>query len=129
MCVFCALNKDFILLESKYSVLLANYFPLGDLSLLATPRRHVYSITDLSIEELADIMQIIALTINNIKAAINPEGINIFINEGEIAGQTIPHLHFHIVVRNTNDNLENFKRNGEKKAITKEDLVLIKTIF
>ncbi|MFA5131394.1 MAG: HIT domain-containing protein [Patescibacteria group bacterium] len=129
MCVFCNLNKDLILLESKYTVLLANYFPLSDFNLLAIPKRHVYSITDLSIEESADIMQVMALAVNNIKTAIKPEGVNMFINEGKIAGQTIPHLHFHIVVRNTNDNLENFKRNGEKKAITKEDLVLIKTIF
>jgi len=129
VCVFCNLNKDLILLESKYTVLLANYFPLSDFNLLAIPKRHVYSITDLSIEESADIMQVMALAVNNIKTAIKPEGVNMFINEGKIAGQTIPHLHFHIVVRNTNDNLENFKRNGEKKAITKEDLVLIKTIF
>ena len=129
MCVFCNLNQDVILLESKYSILFANYFPLGDFSLLAIPKRHVYSITGLSIEESADIMQIMTLAVNNIKAVIKPEGINIFLNEGEIAGQTIPHLHFHIVARNNGDNLENFKRNGEKRAITKEELILIKNLF
>ncbi|MBN2884719.1 HIT domain-containing protein [Patescibacteria group bacterium] len=123
------MNKDLILLESKYSVLLANYFPLSDFNMMVIPKRHVYSITDLSVEESTDIMGIITMAVNNIKTLVKPEGINVFLNEGEIAGQTVPHLHFHIVARNSNDVLENFKRNGEKDLITTDQLKLIKSLF
>lgn len=128
-CVFCQLNKDLILLETSHSILVANYFPLGSLSLLAIPKRHIQSITDLSTKETIDLMGIITLATRKIKTKAKPEGINIFTNEGEIAGQTIPHLHFHIVARNNDDGLENFKRKGEKKTITPEELKLIKGYF
>ena len=129
MCVFCNIDKNLVLLESKYSIVLANYFPLGKYSLLATPKNHLYSITDLTIEESNDLMQIIALAVNNIKSAIKLEGVNVFLNEGEIAGQTVPHLHFHIVARTKNDGLENFKRKKKKIAISKKDLEILKNLF
>ena len=129
MCILCEIDPKLVLLESANSVLLANYFPLSDCSLMVIPKRHVYSITELSGGEASDFMQMIVMATNKIKANLNPEGINIFLNEGEIAGQTVPHLHFHIVARSENDGLENFKRNGDKKIITEEALNKIKNCF
>jgi len=127
--VLCGINKELILLTSDHSVVLANCFPIGDFSLLVVPKRHVYSITDLTAEELSDMAQTIALATNNIKANLNPEGANIFLNEGEIAGQTIPHLHFHIVPRTNGDGLENFKRNGEKIRLSADKLESVRSMF
>lgn len=129
MCIFCKVDKNLVLLESKHSTVLANYFPLGKYSLLAIPKSHKDSITQLTAEELSDLIEIIALAVNNIKSVVNPEGIIVFLNKGEIAGQTIPHLHFHIVARENSDGLENFKRNGEKEAISEEDLRTLKNLF
>lgn len=129
MCIFCLINPDLILLESENSVLIANYYPIGGLSLLAVPKAHVSSITELSSEALKDLMDLIALAANIIKEKTNPEGLNIFLNEGVIAGQSLSHLHFHIVARSKNDGIKNFERSGPRKIITKEDLVIIKRLF
>lgn len=128
-CIFCGTNHELTLLTSDHSVVLANCFPIGDFSLLVVPKRHVHSITDLTAEELSDMIQTIALATNNIKASLKPEGVNTFFNEGEIAGQTIPHLHLHIVPRNSGDGLENFKRNGEKIRLSADKLKSVRSMF
>lgn len=129
MCEFCNINKKLILLESEHSLVLANYFPMSKGNLLVIPKRHIYSITELSEEEATDIIKVVSLATNNLKAGFKLDGVSIFINEGEIAGQTIPHLHFHIVARTFGDGLKNFERNGDKAAISNEELELIKDLF
>lgn len=131
MCVFCEkeINRDLILIETDYSLLIANKFPLGNSNLMAIPKRHVESITELDSNEIKDIMDLIVFATSKIESSFKPEGFNIFINQGLIAGQTISHLHIHIVPRSEKDGLENFKRNGEKKEITEKELEELKRIF
>jgi len=129
-CKFCgSLDTSLVILTTPLSQVIANYFPMGALSLLAIPRRHVESITELTFEESADLMQITAIVVNNIKLKLNPEGVNIFLNEGAVAGQSIKHLHFHIVARNTGDGLKNFHCEHPREAITWEQIEKIKEIF
>lgn len=129
MCVFCEPEKELILFESKYCVLLANAFPLGRMALLVIPKRHICSMIELNQEEITEMMSLVLLADANMKKKICPEGVNLFLNEGEIAGQTVPHLHFHIVARIENDGLENFKRLGERKVITDKQLAEAKALF
>jgi diadenosine tetraphosphate (Ap4A) HIT family hydrolase len=130
MCIFCEVDKNLIARESVWCYLIANFFPLGNLiSLLAIPKRHITSIADLTIDEMSDLMQLVADATKKIKEGINPEGINIFINEGKVASQTVSHLHVHIVARKENDGLENFKCTKERHQITKEQLEFVKEIF
>lgn len=129
MCKFCQRNEALVILETKLSVIIANYFPLGKISLLAIPKRHVASLTELSPEELHDLIDLVALASNKIKAVAEPEGLNIFLNEGKIAGQSIEHLHFHIVARYLDDGLENFRRNGDRIPISREELHALKELF
>jgi len=129
-CKFCgSLDTSLIILITPLSYVIANYYPMGALSLLAIPRRHVESITELTFEESADLMEITALAVNNIKLKLKPEGVNIFLNEGKIAGQSIEHLHFHIVARNTGDGLENFRCNNKRQAITITQIDAIRELF
>lgn len=130
-CKFCGdLDTTLIIDQSTFSLIIANYYPMGIMSLLAIPKRHIASITEMTIEENADIMQLIVKTVTRIKEKLNPEGINVFLNEGAIAGQSISHVHFHIVARKTDDGLENFHRKeGPKKAISIIELNKLKTLL
>jgi len=129
-CKFCgSLNTSLVILTTPLSQIIADYYPMGTLSLIAIPRRHVKSITELTFEESADLMQIIPIVIANLKEKLNPEGINLFLNEGLVAGQSIDHLHFHIVVRNTGDGLENFRSDTVRQVITMEQIDKIKALF
>lgn len=129
-CKLCgALDTSLIMLITPLSYVIANHFPMGKLSLMAIPRRHVKSITELTFEESADLMQITAIVINNLKVKMNPEGFNVFLNEGKIAGQSINHLHFHIIARGANDGLENFRHTKKCKAITMQEIDAIRELF
>jgi len=131
-CKFCNGEVDtaLVILESPLSRVVANYFPMGKMSLLAIPRRHITSITQMEPEEMQDLMHLIAMTVNKIKEKLSPEGFNIFLNEGVVAGQTVDHVHFHVVVRSKDDGLKNFCRIDEnKKPITIVELDNIKELF
>jgi histidine triad (HIT) family protein len=129
-CIFCEPNKDLILLDWSDCLLLANYFPLGNkTSFLVVPKKHVVSITDLPISESTNVMLLVKIAAGRVKNYFKTEGMNIFINDGIIAGQTVPHLHVHIVAREVNDGLENFKRIREKIPIRNDQLTVAKSLF
>lgn len=70
---------------------------------LVCPRRIMEKFEELTIEELNALFSLVA----NVKVALTKEfgatGFNIAWNEGSVAGQTVPHLHIHIVPRGPND--------------------------
>jgi diadenosine tetraphosphate (Ap4A) HIT family hydrolase len=129
MCVFCEINKDLLLEETEYSRLLINYFPLGRLALLVIPKRHVHLITDLSAEELTDLILLYQSAIRTINGAIGSPALLGWFNQGEKAGQTIPHFHLHIAIYEDGGNLKKMERIGEKIPISDNVLQSIKRLF
>ena len=62
--------------------------------------RHVYSITEPSDDELLDLMKMVQQSVQCLKEAFLPEGFNIGLNIGKVAGAGIEeHLHFHVIPR------------------------------
>jgi len=131
MCVFCKdeINTGLVVTESKFSRIMANYFPMGIMSLMVMPKRHFSSLAEISPDELHDLTEMLAHATDKIRRKVKPAGLIILMNEGEIARQTVPHLHFHVIARGANDGLENMKRTVQKMPITSRQLMEIKTIF
>lgn len=129
MCIFCKTNGDLVVKESRNSLILINCFPMGKMSLVAIPKRHVKSISELREDERNDFFELITSAQIRLKLMLEPEGINTFINEGEVAGQNVDHLHCHIILRGKNDGLKNFIRIKEKKIITPTEVQKIKKLF
>ncbi|HXX81274.1 MAG TPA: HIT domain-containing protein [Thermodesulfovibrionales bacterium] len=105
-CIFCEEpkeNKDrdnLILSRSTLGFIIMNLFPYNNGHLMVVPYRHVYSITALSGDELIDLMKMVQQSVNCLKEAFRPEGFNIGLNIGKVAGAGIEeHLHFHIIPR------------------------------
>jgi superfamily II DNA or RNA helicase/diadenosine tetraphosphate (Ap4A) HIT family hydrolase len=102
-CPFCAPAPDRIFFESELVLGLWDAFPVSTGHALLIPRRHVASWFDASAEERR------ALTdgVDTARAAIlrhhRPGGFNIGINVGAAAGQTVFHLHVHIIPRYEGD--------------------------
>lgn len=71
--------------------------------ILVCPHRNVKTMAELTNEELQDLFSLVA----DMKTALTKEfgstGFNTAWNEGSVAGQTVPHLHIHIVPRSPND--------------------------
>ncbi|MEA2114495.1 MAG: HIT domain-containing protein [Thermodesulfobacteriota bacterium] len=94
-------DPEFLLLyRDPLTVILLNRFPYANGHLLIAPRRHVGDITDLSQQENQAIMTMLQQSCTILRHHLQPDGFNIGLNVGTIAGAGIAdHLHFHIVPR------------------------------
>ena len=100
-CIFC--NPTNILINGEYSYSRLDGYPVSDGHCLIIPKRHVKTIWELTDEELKDLYTVLKQTDDWIFEWYHPDGINIGINEGEAAGQTVEHLHIHIIPRYEGD--------------------------
>jgi ATP adenylyltransferase len=106
-CVFCKAvnNHDKLTLYSSERIMVVmNKFPYTNGHLLVAPLRHISSLDQLTHDEMVDMMAGIRQSVGILKEAMSPEGFNIGLNLGKVAGAGIEeHLHFHIVPRWTGD--------------------------
>lgn len=104
-CLFCDReNQKFKLIaENDFCVARWDEFPVSRGHALVIPKNHLLSFFDLKGEEILKIFSLMRETKNVIQAQYNPDGFNIGINDGEVAGRTVHHLHIHIIPRYRGD--------------------------
>ena len=91
---------NFILHRSELAFLVLNKYPYNNGHLMAVPYRHVDALEDLTAEEMADMMALATLGIRALRRSAHPEGFNIGINIGKVAGAgVLDHVHTHVVPR------------------------------
>lgn len=78
-------------------------FPVSNGHCEIFSKKHTKSIFDLKKEEIGELFELIQKTKTYLDEEYRPDSYNIGINEGEEAGQTIPHLHIHIIPRYKGD--------------------------
>ena len=103
--VSSAEDRDNLLLKrgSQCGVIM-NRYPYNNGHLLIFPYRHVAEISDLTADERAETMDLLDTSIAVLKAAIRPQGFNIGINLGLVAGAGLEeHVHMHVVPRWSGD--------------------------
>jgi len=105
-CVFCDIlkeekdKKNYILLRRQYSYVVLNIYPYNNGHLLIVPNRHVKSLNKLRAEEKEEIFNLMDYCVSLLDGAMSPQGYNIGINLGRVAGAGFPgHLHVHVVPR------------------------------
>ncbi len=102
-CVFCnALgdNDELTLYKGETTFVVMNKFPYANGHLLVLPTRHVQDLTQLSRDEMGDLLLTVEKSREILGRAMNPDGYNVGLNLGKIAGAGVgEHLHFHIVPR------------------------------
>jgi len=90
--------------ESAHSICLLNIFPYNNGHLMVAPKKHVKDLDELDSEQLLALVQDLLEAKKLLSKVLKPEGFNIGINSGTVAGAGIPgHLHIHIVPRWTGD--------------------------
>ena len=102
-CPFCSLPQDRIISENESTVTIRDGYPVSEGHTLIIPKRHVESLFDCNPDEKADILQALEEAKVALDREFAPDAYNIGINDGESAGQTIPHLHIHLIPRYTGD--------------------------
>ncbi len=108
-CLFCNAPEDsdeerFILKRGKHSFIMLNLFPYNPGHLMVAPYRHVAHFYDLNQEEITEIGEFVKLCEKALSKEAQPEGFNIGINIGRVAGAGFDgHIHVHIVPRWSGD--------------------------
>ncbi|BEP27855.1 HIT family protein [Helicovermis profundi] len=105
-CIFCSnLNK---IKETNLSYAIYDKFPVNKGHILIIPKRHISSFFELQKEEKDDLFELLDEMKLLLDKAFKPDAYNIGINDGIVAGQSIMHLHIHLIPRYKGD-LENPK--------------------
>ncbi|OPX39902.1 MAG: HIT family hydrolase [Desulfobacteraceae bacterium 4484_190.1] len=105
-CIFCpGDNRDgdearLILYVGNLTMVMMNRYPYNNGHLLVAPVRHVPGLEFLSDEETLDLMKMVRVSIAALRKIMAPEGFNVGLNLGAVAGAGVEeHMHFHIVPR------------------------------
>ena len=102
-CPFCAVVPEEILIEHPLGFARRDTYPVNKGHTLIIPRRHVVSFFDATAEERNALTALLVETRALLDREHKPDGYNIGINDGRAAGQTVMHLHVHIVPRYIGD--------------------------
>ncbi|MCY1278386.1 HIT domain protein [compost metagenome] len=98
-CPFCALPSSRILGENAHAFWIRDGFPVSPGHILIIPRRHVGSFFEVTPQERTALLELLDEARSNVESEFHPDGYNIGINDGAAAGQTVPHLHIHLIPR------------------------------
>jgi ATP adenylyltransferase len=104
-CLFCTLrdstsDDDQVVARGPLSFAVLNLYPYASGHLLVAPNRHVGDLEQLNPEEANALMAMTQQATVALKAAYQPDGMNVGLNLGRAAGAGIPgHLHVHVVPR------------------------------
>jgi len=102
-CIFCdalSLSDDLTLYKGPDTMVMMNKFPYINGHLLVAPIRHLSGLDQLSKKEMGEMLATVDRSVEILKQVMNPDGFNIGLNLGKVAGAGVEdHLHFHIVPR------------------------------
>ena len=105
-CIFCPgddRSRDrerLILYVGPHSMVIMNKFPYNNGHLLVAPKRHISDMESMTEDEIMEVFYMIKNSISILKKVMRPDGFNVGLNIGKVAGAGIEeHLHFHIVPR------------------------------
>ncbi len=106
-CIFCeAISKqdDLTLYKGRVTMVVMNKFPYINGHLLVAPNRHIPALDRLNRDEMGYLLETVEQSIEILKKVMNPDGFNVGLNLGRVAGAGVEeHLHFHIVPRWSGD--------------------------
>ena len=103
-CPFCNPDKDReIILESASVYAIYDKFPVSNGHVLIIPKKHVSNYFQLSFKEQSACWFVLNSVQKIIQEKFNPDGFNVGININETAGQTVPHVHIHLIPRYNGD--------------------------
>ncbi len=124
-CLFCKIVRgeipNYTVYQDKNVLAFLDIFPHAQGHTVVIPKKHIQNLEDLTAEEWQNISIGLKNSLEKINLKLNPVGCNIGINNKVIAGQVIPHVHWHIIPRYDGDgggSIHSIINNpGEKKAV------------
>ena len=103
LCPFCQVEPERIFHASRLVLGIWDGFPVAPGHALLVPKRHVLGWADATSQERLELTEAISIAFNAIRQRFPTDGFNVGINLGEAAGQSVPHLHVHVIPRRVGD--------------------------
>lgn len=98
-CPFCTLPASRIIDRNQAGLVVRDAYPVTPGHTLVIPARHVGTFFETTAEERSGLLSLLDTAKQQLDAEFAPAGYNIGINDGAAAGQTVPHLHIHLIPR------------------------------
>ena len=105
-CLFCRMiaeqrdKQNYIFIRRAHAFAVLNLYPYSNGHCLILPNRHVRDLEQLKPQELVGMMELLIETKKLLTRAVKPDGFNMDVNLGRLAGAGIPgHVHMHLVPR------------------------------
>jgi histidine triad (HIT) family protein len=106
-CIFCKIAGGEIpcakLLEDEASVAFLDIGPLAEGHALLIPKAHYETLDQMPAEVAAAVLKHAPALGRAVRSAVGCEGFNVLQNNGRVAHQVVPHVHFHVIPRNSGD--------------------------
>jgi len=102
-CIFCQREISESLFSNDLAIAVTDTSPVSPGHTLIIPRRHFTSLFEATREERAALWDLTEKTRQYLLSKYTPDGFNIGINDGTAAGQTVMHLHIHLIPRYAGD--------------------------
>lgn len=127
-CLFCKIISGEIpsskVYEDENVLAFLDINPVNHGHTLVVPKKHVTNIEEASEEQLAQLMSAVKKIGQSIKDALGVSGYNVMENNDSVAGQIIPHLHFHIIPRHEGDGLRLWPSRGSYEEGQAEEILV-----
>jgi diadenosine tetraphosphate (Ap4A) HIT family hydrolase len=102
-CPFCAIRDDRIVARNASGFVVRDQYPVSPGHMLIILGRHAASWFDATVEEQLGLLELLRAEKLRLDSERSPAGYNIGVNVGHAAGQTIDHLHVHLIPRYEGD--------------------------
>lgn len=106
-CIFCKIVQGVIpsakILETDHAVAFLDINPVNRGHVLLVPKAHHSTLSDLPDDLAAETARLIPRLVRAIRTATGADGLNLIVNNGEAAGQTVFHGHWHLIPRFLDD--------------------------
>jgi diadenosine tetraphosphate (Ap4A) HIT family hydrolase len=100
-CLFCTPRE--VTSRNALAYATRDSYPASRGHTLIIPLRHCADFFDLSPDEILACLELVAAERNNLKVELSPDGYNVGVNVGRAAGQSIFHVHIHLIPRYEGD--------------------------
>lgn len=133
-CVFCEIIKGNIpsykVCEDDKTLAFLDIAPVNPGHTLVVPKKHYANMEEISEDELCYLIKTVKKVGRAIKDGLGVEGYNLSVNNDPVAGQVVPHIHFHIIPRKPDDGLKLWPQgkygDGEAEEVIKKIISGIK---
>ncbi len=102
-CPFCTLPAERIIDSNDLALVIRDGYPISPGHTLVIPKRHIGSWFEITQAEQQALLVLLEKAKTALETELKPDGYNIGINDGPTAGQTVPHLHMHLIPRYKGD--------------------------